>query len=80
MQDSSDVDEFDDDAPPPVKNIQIPFRKVVVEAAQRLSGITNNDQHGILRLWDGDVIEALALSSVLCFTDREGPISNVSHS
>ena len=75
--DSQDIDEFDEDAPPPVKNIKIPSWKVVYEVIKIL--ILGESNGGILRLWDGDVIEALALTSVLCFTDREGPISNVKH-
>lgn len=74
--DTQDVDEFDEDAPPPVKNIKIPMWRVAIEVLNRLF-CTGNRSCGILRLWDGDVIEALALTSVLCFTDREGPISNV---
>lgn len=73
-QDAHDVDEFDEDAPPPVKNIKIDWWRVGVEVVKRLVG--SEGQGGILRFWDGDVIEALALTSVLCFTDREGPISN----
>lgn len=76
-QDSLDLDEFDEDAPPPVKNIKIAWWRVGVEVMKRLFG--REGRGGILRPWDGDVIEALALTSVLCFTDREGPISN-SHS
>lgn len=77
VQDSTDVDEFDEDAPPPVKNIKISCRTVVFEVVKCLFGSREGVGHGILRLSDGDVIEALALTSVLCFTDREGPISNV---
>ena len=75
--DSQDVDEFDEDAPPPVKNIKVPTWRVVIEVIKCLF-LTRTGKGGIFRLWDGDVIEPLALTSVLCFTDREGPISNVS--
>lgn len=73
---TNDVDEFDEDAPPPVKNIKVPFWKIGLEVLKLI--IYSDSRDGaILRFWDGDVIEALALTSVLCFTDREGPISNV---
>jgi hypothetical protein len=74
VQDSHDLDEFDEDAPPPVKNIKIAWWRVCFEVIKRLLG--KQGRGAILRFWDGDVIEALALTSVLCFTDREGPISN----
>lgn len=74
---SQDIDEFDEDAPPPVKNIKIPAWKVLMEVLRRIFGFKPKEKGGILRFWDGDVIEAFALTSVLCFTDREGPISNV---
>lgn len=74
---SEDVDEFDEDAPPPVKNIKIPSWKVISEVLHQLLFGGRKRTGGILRLWDGDVIEPLALTSVLCFTDREGSISNV---
>lgn len=73
-QDSHDLDEFDEDAPPPVKNIKIAWWRVCIEVIKRLLG--KQGKGAILRFWDGDVIEALALTSALCFTDREGPISN----
>lgn len=72
--DSRDIDEFDEDAPPPVMNIKIPFWKV---ASEVMKWIIGKSSKVILRNWDGDIIEALALTSVLCFVDREGPISNV---
>ena len=78
--DSQDVDEFDEDAPPPVKNIKISCWNVFIKVMKMIFGVRSaRDRHegGILRLWDGDIIEVLALTSVLCFTDREGPISNV---
>ena len=74
--DTQDLDEFDEDAPPPVKNIKIPMWRVAIEVLNRLF-CPWKQKGGILRFWDGDVIEPLALTSVLCFTDREGPISNV---
>lgn len=74
--DTQDIDEFDEDAPPPVKNIKIPMWRVAIEVINRLF-FQPKRKGGILRLWDGDVIEPLALTSALCFTDREGPISNV---
>ena len=73
-QDSHDLDEFDEDAPPPVKNIKISWWRVCFEVIKRLLG--KQGKGAILKFWDGDFIEALALTSVLCFTDREGPISN----
>jgi hypothetical protein len=76
--DPLDIDEFDEDAPPPVKNIKIPYWKVFVEAFCLIFGI--KDRSGsILNFWDGDITEVLALTSVLCFIDREGSISTVIH-
>lgn len=73
-QDSHDMDEFDEDAPPPVKNIKIAWWRVVFEVIRRILG--KEGKGAILRFWDGDVIEVFALTSVLCFSDREGSISN----
>lgn len=87
-------DEFDEDAPPPVKNIRIEswrvFFKVISvlfhgffkskrggSSSSSSDGSADDYFNGILHIWDGDVIEALGLTSVLCFVDREGPISNV---
>lgn len=72
-----DVDEFDEDAPPPVKNIRIAPWTMIVEVTRLLLGRGNLKQHGLLRLWAGDAVEALGLTSVLCFVDREGPIASV---
>ena len=72
--DSSDIDEFDEDAPPPVMNIKIPYWQV---ASEVMKWIIGKSSKVILRNWDGDIIEVLVLTSVLCFVDREGPISCV---
>ena len=60
---AEDIDEFDQDLPPPTKDLHVSVGEFIKQAVQ---------------LQVSRIVEALGLVSVLAFLDREGPISNVS--
>ena len=60
-------DEFDEEAPPPLKNIHISPVKVI----KRIFSLERG------RIWRSDLIEALGSISVLSIVDREGSVSEV---
>ena len=59
-----DEDEFDEEAPPPSKEIHVRMRDVLTYIWMRQPDFECN------------MVELLGRVSVLCFTDREGPISD----
>lgn len=70
---AEDVDEFDEDAPPPTKNVYIHPIEIL-----RKIGEAFFPSGGGLIFWSYDLAEHFARVSVLCYSDREGPIANVS--
>lgn len=69
---AEDDDEFDEEAPPPMKDVRIRL----VDVFNVIKRSARKEPYGCL-LWTTDLVSALSSVSVLSFLDREGPISNV---
>jgi hypothetical protein len=69
---AEDVDEFDEEAPPPTKDIYLNPLDIAKKALLSFSLKFN----GFL-YWQSDLVDSFASVSVLSFLDREGPIANV---
>lgn len=63
---SLDTDEFDEEAPPPSKEINIKPLQIIKRCISILTSSMDDQK---------DIVEVLDKMSVMCFTDREGPIS-----
>jgi hypothetical protein len=69
---AEDVDEFDEEAPPPTKNIYLNPLDILRTIK---SAFQQNLSHFLF--WQYDLTESFSSVSVLSFLDREGPIANV---
>lgn len=68
---TGDVDEFDEEAPPPTKDVTVKISDILRKIQRALSGHIPD-----FLFWTHDLIFTLAHTSVVAFLDREGPISN----
>ncbi|PJF17328.1 Phytoene/squalene synthetase [Paramicrosporidium saccamoebae] len=69
---AEDVDEFDEEAPPPTKDIYLNPLDILRTIK---SAFQQNLSHFLF--WQYDLTESFSSVSVLSFLDREGPIANV---
>lgn len=72
---AEDDDEFDEEAPPPMKDVVL--RLVDVATIIRRSIPLDRGHAPSCLLWTFDLVSALSSVSVLSFLNREGPISSV---
>lgn len=70
---SDEVDEFDEEAPPPTKDIYLDLRHIFTVAARAFS-----QELDVFLFWGVNLVQDFAKVSVLSFVDREGPIAMVS--
>lgn len=74
-----EFDEFDDEAPPPTKDIHLPTVDVLKRAWNIAAGPTSNTSNNLVLdwlVWQKDLTHMLSSVSVMAFLDREGPIAS----
>lgn len=74
---NEDVDEFDEDAPPPTKDIYIHPGEILRKIWEALVPSTFVAGGGSAIFWSYELVDNFARVSVLCYLDREGLIANV---
>lgn len=74
--DESEIDEFDEAAPPPTRHVNIYFSQIFLKFLSNMIPSTKFRAYNLF--WSFDYADALGTVSVMSFLDREGPIAVVS--